>query len=237
MGQKGADEINRETIQQYFNLPQGDGSKMLVLDDMALETTLNYVKYNMLKINESALNLSDSVKLRRETYRYLKEILDRIDKVAKVELAGARGIVEEIYNFFDDDEIEEEDIIDVTDKIKEFYDEINKTQINIPTVQVDDVRSNVVKIEKAIESVGSVLNEKDTLNILLAFSTDPLSDLMPLYNLLKKVQKSVMDLDSKISSTKNQLGVSVAHEDTVRKYQTEEKIIANGLLVFEGGQF
>lgn len=237
MGQKGADEINRETIQQYFNLPQGDGSKILVLDDMALETTLNYVKYNMLKINESALNLSDSVKLRRETYRYLKEILDRIDKVAKVELAGARGIVEEIYNFFDDDEIEEEDIIDVTDKIKEFYDEINKTQINIPTVQVDDVRSNVVKIEKAIESVGSVLNEKDTLNILLAFSTDPLSDLMPLYNLLKKVQKSVMDLDSKISSTKNQLGVSVAHEDTVRKYQTEEKIIANGLLVFEGGQF
>lgn len=235
LNQKGADKINQETVNQYFNLPQGDGGSVKVLDDIALTDLLNRLKTEKLVIKEE-LALSDTVKLRKDTYTFLKNILDQIDKVAKAEVGGARNVINRIYDYFDEEEIEEDDIRDVISKIKEFYDEINKSQINIPMVGTDNVKNNASKIEKAIESIGGVLDKKHTLDILLAFSTDPLAELLPLYNLLEKVKGNVDTLDTKLVSAKNALGISDVSQDAKGKYTKEKLIISNGLAIFEGGQ-
>ena len=234
--QQGADQINQETIRQYYNLPQGDAKGIVVLDDLALSKTLKIVKGKKLDVNIEDLGLTDKIKLRRETYLFLKGIMDRLDRVAEAELAIARPMMESIYEYLDDDEIEEEDLADVISKIKEFYEEINKSQINIQMVSTDEVKKNVKQLTKSIASIGSVMDEEKVLPILMAFSSDPLSDVIPFYNLMDKVKKHIQELDSKIDMAKASLGFSDSSEHESAKYKEEVDVLANGLAIFGGGQ-
>ena len=54
------------------------------------------------------MNLEDPVKLRRDVYAKAKDIMDRVDKVAQKELEKAYLILQDIYECYGCDEIEEE---------------------------------------------------------------------------------------------------------------------------------
>lgn len=69
---KDDDTINRETIQQYFNIMQGSAAgSVVVLDAVNLAKTIRKVKTNRLQIPEEELQLDDKVKLRKDTYSFL----------------------------------------------------------------------------------------------------------------------------------------------------------------------
>lgn len=208
IGQKGADEINRDTVRQYFNIVQGTtgGGNVIVLDDLHFSSALRKVKTQKLQLEIDEAIENEQIKLRRDAYIHLKDIYDRVDKVAKAEVDGARGVIHSIYESFDSEEIEDDDILDLVSAAKDFYSEIDRTRINIATPNIDSVKKATKQIAKAIQDIGNVLDEDDPLTILMAFSSDPLTQVKPLVDLLAQLEKDVVKVENSVASRESALG-------------------------------
>lgn len=206
LGQKGADASNRETVRQYFNIPQGGGGSIIVLDEPNLAHVFRKVKTNKLSIPEEALETQDSVKPRRDVFAYLKDIVERIDNVAKAEVANAMSTIQKIYDYFGTDDIDEDDIRELASKVKAFYDEINTDMFSVGFYSADPVKKAASQIAKAISDIGEVLDEDDPLTILMTFSGDPLSDLQPLMDLFKQLDTDFEKIEKQLATRKQNLG-------------------------------
>lgn len=236
LSQKEADKFNRDTIRQYFNLSQGGGSSLIVLDEPNLMRVFHSVKTNMLVIPEEDLQSQDTVKLRRDVFTYLKDIRERIESVSKAEIANALTVVQSIYDYFDSDEIDEDDILELVNKSKQFYSEINNAQINMAVASSDTVKKNAKQIAKAINDIGVILNENDPLTILLTFSGDPLSDLQPLAEFLNELDADIEKVDKQLVTRKSALGDVVENEQSGLRYADVLKILAANNISLEGRQ-
>ncbi len=205
IGQK--DDNNRETVRQYFNIVQGEGGNVIVLDELHFSSTLRKVKSQKLQLEIDDAIANEPIKLRRDVFIHLKDIYDRVDKVAKAEADGARAIIHSIYEYFESEEIEDEDILDLASAAKDFYSEIDSTRINIATPAViDSVRKASKQIAKSIQDIGAVLDEDDTLTVLMAFSGDPLTQVKPLVDLLVQLGKDIEKVEKAIASKESELG-------------------------------
>lgn len=235
MRQKNADMDNRETVRQYFRLVQGNTkSSFIVLDPIGLAKTIRRVKSNHLLIPGEEFQKEDKVKLRKDVYSFLGDITSRIDSVAKAEVKMAEVVIQPIYECFDDDEIDEDDISDFLATVKRFYDEINSTQINIKNVPTDTIKKGTKQIAKAIGDIGKALNEKDPLAILMAFSGDPVGTIQPFVKLLEQITKDINDVDKEIASRIIKLGPTESEEVMAERYSLEnQKIDADMLLIEE----
>ncbi|SHO53380.1 ATP-binding protein [Anaerocolumna xylanovorans] len=199
INQKGADQTNRDTIRQYFNITQGSGGTVVVLDALGLANTVRRVKTNKLTIPEDDQQADDKVKLRRDAYTYLQDILERIDSVSKAELFASKESLNLIIDKFDDDKIEEEDILKLVEVAKKFYENVEKTQINISVNSTDKVKKLATQIAKALHDISEVMDEADPLTILMTFSSDPVSILQPLVDLLVQLDKDIETVDLKMA--------------------------------------
>jgi hypothetical protein len=232
MHQEGADNTNKDTVRSYFNLSQGSTTaSVIVLDAINLSKTIRKVKTNKLKIPEEEMQFDDRVKMRRDTYSLLADITSRVKNVAQAELAAAKIIIRPIYDCFDDDEIEDEDIEAFINRIGLFYKEIDETQINIKTVSTDEVKKNYKQISKAISDIGAVLNEEDPLTVLMAFSGDPIGILKPMVSLISQVSNDVSEADKQISKRKNALVVSEEETEIKARYRNELAAIENDMIL------
>ena len=229
MHQKDADLINKETVRQYFNLIQGGAGSMLVLDAINLSKTINKVKANKLQIPEEEIPLEDRVKLRKDTYSFFEDITSRIGNVAQSEIAAAKKVVQPIYDCFDDDEIEDEDIKVLLDRIAKFYKEIDDAQINIKTVSTDAVKKSSKQISKAISDIGTVLNEDDPLAVIMTFSSDPIGTLQEIVSLISQVSRDVAEVDKQIANRKNGLGVSEGETEETERYKDKLDVVESDI--------
>lgn len=234
MHQKDADNINKNTVRQYFNLLQGNSNRsVVVLDSINLSKVVRKVKANKLKIPENEIQSDDKVKLRKDTYSFYVDITNRVDKVAKAEIAAAKKAICPIYECFDDDDIEEEDIEILLRKIIEFYKEIDNTQINVKTVSINGVKKAIKQIAKAIKDINNVLDTEDTLSILMAFSGDPIGMLQPLLTLINQVSADIMGVDKQITIRKNKLGAVGLEEENDDLYKDEIATIGEDIALLE----
>jgi len=234
MKQKGADQINKDTVRQYFNITQGSGGSFVVLDALGLCSAFRRIKTNKLVIPEDEQQTDDMVKLRKEAYSYLQDITDRLDDVAKAEVLIAREKIQIIYDHFEDDDIEEEDISELASRVKLFYEEINKTQINIPVVSADKVNKTAIQIAKALHDISKVMDEDDSLSIIMTFSGDPISTLNPLIELIEQLDKDVEKAEKVIAKRKSAVSDHVGETDVLDRYQLEQKSIDDDIDVMRG---
>lgn len=236
LSQKGADIANRETVRQYFNIPQGESSSIIVLNEPSLSQVVRRVKTNKLTIPLEAFESMDAVKLRKDVFIYLKEILDRISSVAKAEIDNARTIIQPIFDYFDSDEINEDDIVELAGKVKEFYTEINNAIIPVQFFQSDSVKRNAKQIEKAIMDINEILDEKDPLTILLSFSRDPVAELQPLIALFNQLEIDLDKVNKQIANRKAKIGEKQNYETREDRYENEFKAIDESIVLFERGR-
>lgn len=199
MVQKRADIINIDTIRKYFNLPQGDGSSKLVLDEPKLMKAFHKVKSSKLLVPEEDLQISDSVKRRRDSFIYLKDILDRIDSVARAELNKGKALIENIQQKLDWDDIDDNDVIDLANQVKAFYQEANDAHVNIQVISTDAIKRAAKQISKAYNDICSILDEESSLQILMTFSTDPIATLKPLVELLERLEADLIKADADVA--------------------------------------
>lgn len=227
IAQKGADETNRKTVRQYFNITQGDGGSLIVLDEPNLACMLRKVKSNRLSVPESAFESQDPVKRRRDVFDHLQKIVERVGKVADAEQEKARGMMEKIRSFwgadeFDDGEaMEEEDLLMLAERVKAFYDETNRTQFSVAFFSTDPVKKGAKQIAKALSDVGGALDEKDPLAVLLAFSGDPLTDLKPLLDLFERLEADFKKIDAEMAKRRAALGGEDSEGHSATRYEKE----------------
>ncbi|MGI6110623.1 MAG: ATP-binding protein, partial [Eubacteriaceae bacterium] len=228
------DSGNRKTIRQYFNIIQGpDEAKVVILNEPELARIVKKVKANKLNVVEEDLQLDDQVTLRQKVFENLKIISDRINSVANAEIVKAKAAMKIIYDQFDSDEIEEEDILDLVDASKKFYSEINNAQINIPVASTDAVKKSAKQIAKVTSKIGEVLLNNDVLVILMTFSGDPLSTLQPLIELLDVLNKDVRKLDQRLAVKETSLKRRQEGEDSENQYSIEQNMIATDISIAE----
>ena len=213
-----------------LNLLQGSAAgNVVVLDAINLSKTIRKAKTNKLQIPEEDFQLDDKVKLRKDTYAFLNDIVSRIENVANAEIDIAKKAIQIVYDCFDDDEVEEEDIDALLIKVNQFYKEIDETQINIKAVAIDGVKKAIKQIAKAIGDITRVLDEDDPLTILMAFSGDPVGVIQPLIELIKQVEKDISEANKQISSRKSLLGNSETDEESGTHYKIELSVIASDM--------
>jgi hypothetical protein len=220
MEQKNAAKNNQETVRTYFNIDQGGGSKVIVLDRILLSKVFNKVKKNHLVISEEEKQSDDKVKLRKDAYVFLNDIEERMDSVAKAELELGREKLEKIFDAFGDDEIGEEELAEFVDRAKRFFEEANKTQINVKECRLEGEKK-LPTLAKAISDISSVLDEKDPLTILMAFSGDPIATIKPLLEFIHNLENEILKAKNQIASKKSGLvGLDGIEED---EHYIEEK--------------
>lgn len=238
ISQRGADEVNRKTVRQYFNIAQGDGGSVIVLDEPNLTRTLHKVKSNRLSVPETAFEMQDPVKRRRDVFDHLKKIVERVGKVADAEQEKARGMMEKIRSFwgadeFDDDEtMEEDDLLMLAERVKAFYDEANRTQFSVAFFSTDPVKKGAKQIAKALSDVGGALEEKDPLAVLLAFSGDPLTALKPLLDLFERLEADFKKIDAEMAKRRASLGGEDSEEHSAARYEKELQKLEEGRSCF-----
>ena len=149
--------------------------------------------------------------------------------VAQAEIVAAKKVIQPIYDCFDDDEIEDEDIEALLDRITRFYKEIDDTQINVKTVSTDSVKKSIKQISKAISDIGTVLNEDDPLTILMAFSGDPIGTLMSILILIKQVNYDITEVDKQISIRRSKLGELGGENEESEKYKDDLDVLEDDI--------
>lgn len=205
MAQKGADINNQLTVRRYFNIGQGGASSNIVLDSVLLSKVFGKVKRNRLEIDDLEKQSDDKIKQRRDAYSFLKDIEERISSVAKAELEVGKDKIQKIFDAFGDDEVGEEEINEFVSRVKNFYDEANKAQINVKEISLDGIKK-VSILEKAISDISAVLDEKDSLAIIMAFSGDPISTIKPLIEIIEGLEGEVAKANTIIATKKATLG-------------------------------
>ena len=218
--QKNADADNRNTVRKYFNLPQGDGGTKIVLNVPDFSRLLNKIKKNRLAIPSEDLNSNDISIQRQYPYRFLKDILERLDSVVEAEIELAKPLIEKIKNaFLLDDELLDEDMLDdLSDNITRFYNEANNNKIGIHFNSANDIKNNAKKIVKAYKQICDVLDSKDNLSVLMAFSDDPISSLRILTVLLDKLNEGLENANAIIANRLSQLNLQSSTENVKSPY-------------------
>ena len=197
----------------------------MVLDAVNLAKTIRRVKMSKLRIPDDDLQVDDKVKLRKDTYSFLMDITSRIDSVARAEIEVAKKAIQPIYDCFDDDDIEEEDISAFLTKVNQFYKEIDNTQINIRAASTDSIKKGLKQVTKAIGDITRVLDEDDPLTILMAFSGDPIGNIQSLLALITQVSGDIIEAEKQIVIRKNNLGGSGSGDDDENHYRDEISVI------------
>ena len=139
------------------------------------DTMVRAVKNEKLRVNADILNKNKPVKLRHDIRDHLKNILNRLDKVRE-EVIRAEEIMTLVRENFGTDEIDDEDIEDLMDKVIKFYDTAQEGKM--PVKYDKDLFDKVKKYSKstgvAVCDISNAIKLKDPLGCILAFSQDPI---------------------------------------------------------------
>lgn len=233
MSQKSADVNNQQTVRRYFNIGQGGASTNVVLDAIALSKVFGKVKKSRLIIEPEEKQNDDRIKQRRDAYTFLNDIEERIESVAKSELENGKAKLQRIYDEFGDNEIGEDELTEFIFRVKKFYEEANKAQVNVKEISLDGIKK-VSILEKAISDIAAVLDEDDPLTIIMAFSGDPVTTIKPLIDIIDALENEIAKANTIIANKKAALGPD--GEDSVdnNRYSTELESINKSRQKIEG---
>lgn len=233
MSQKSADVNNQQTVRRYFNIGQGGASMNVVLDAIALSKVFGKVKKSRLIIEPEEKQNDDRIKQRRDAYTFLNDIEERIESVAKSELENGKAKLQRIYDAFGDNEIGEDELTEFISRVKKFYEEANKAQVNVKEISLDGIK-NVSILEKAISDIAAVLDEDDSLTIIMAFSRDPVTTIKPLIDIIDALETEIAKANTIIANKKAALGPD--GEDSVdnNRYSAELESINKSRQKLEG---
>lgn len=229
------DEKIKNTVIQYYNLSQGGSKSQVFLNYNKFESDFKKVKENRLTVDEQVLQISDNIVPRKEIRDIYAKIQSRLQTVSEAEIEKARSKVDELKMYLEDDEIDDDDILDLINKIEEFYDEANNAQLNVKYDKklIDLVKKDVKAIGKSIEEIHDALDKKDSLDILMSFSQDPISKLDILLNLLQKVNDDIRYVKKDIEKRKDRIRMEMGIEPD-KKYIYETEIITECKRITKG---
>lgn len=209
-----ANEQNIDTIQRYFNLIQGNPKNAKKANRMIINYNLLEQVFKELKNNQFTIDIDnvidDKIKERKNSKDYLKKILCRIDKVASKELSKGKELYDEVLKYFGyspESEIEKADINDVLNEVIDFYKDTEKYSINIPLKTNDAIKfkEKVNEILKALSIVSEDISNMSTLDVIAAYSSNPIKQIESFVYFLREVDKHRNEVYNQLLSDRERL--------------------------------
>ena len=237
LSQKNDDHMNTETVREYFNLQQGTGISVTVLDYPRFSKALSEAKSHDLTLPGETLKHKDSVVPRDRVFQYYAKIEQRIGQVAEAEAKKARELLAIIDRYLYDEEygIDEDAILDFVEAAKKFYSEASKSKMSVAFCSVDQIKKNATRISSAIKRTRQALEKDAPLDIILVFSTDPLCYLVLLSEFLKRLQNDLNKAEVWLDTQERQLRTTAGLAASTELYQNESTSVDECIALLNGG--
>lgn len=218
---------NRNIMLQYYNMPQGTSisSKNYEIDYVTFEKTVNKVIKTGLRYNKDELQLDDPVLKRRRTSKYLQKILERINIVVEDEKKLIDESLQVIIKQIDIEDIDEDDIKDVVNSIKNFYNRAQKSHlrvaINVDNALIRECKINTNSICSAIKTSQGILEIEDDVEALTRISKDPQLTMKPFVKLINQaandVEKANVEIQDRMQAYSPDDSLKIANKYTDEK--------------------
>lgn len=202
---------NIETTQRYFNLIQGNSKNATrkIINYNLLEQVFKELKSNQFTIDIDNI-IEDKIKARNQSKDYLKKILSRIDTVASKEWSKGKQLYDEILEYFgfsQEVEIEKEDIKDMLNEVIEFYKDTETYGVNISLKTNDAInfKDKAEEISKALDVVSMDISTMSTLDVIAAYSSNPIKEIEVLVHFLREVDKDREEVYSQMLNDREKL--------------------------------
>ncbi len=232
--EKGFNNTVSDTVRQYFNIRQGKATATnFVIDKYRLDKELQYVRKCRLIIPEEDLQLEDPIKARKDIYEYYNNIISRLKEVVADERQEGLDKLNRIYECFDDDEFEKEDIDDFCDDIITLMNRINEVQINVGTIDVTAVKNSSAKITEAIRSIEKSRKTEHIIDTLFCYSKNPILTIKKLINLIADLDKCLAKLKPKVEQLERTL-YKDGNTSTESDYSEQFEILDESINLFGG---
>lgn len=224
----------KDTIFSYYNIVQGTGGKNKYLYYTRLVSDFQKVQKRRLHIDESILSEKDSFRLRDEIRNIFRDIQGKLQVVSRAEVALAQDKLDKLGLLIDYADIEDEDILEIVDKITKFYDATSSAQVNVTydTAMINAVRRDAEPIANAIKKVAEAVKLTDSLDILMAFSQDPLIRVNKLLELLTKAKNDIKFVQRDVEKRREKLVQKSSQ--TEGSYAKQKEVIEDNREIIKG---
>lgn len=228
----------RNVVLQYFNIPQGTAvsSKIYELDYTDFQKTAREVIANDLVFDQNKLEREDPIASRANVGKFLLEIQSKVEPVVEAEIVSAKSLLSNIQAHVDTNDIDDDDLDELFDSMKDFYRQAQSSRINISdkTTLISAAKKESRGIISAIESVTEIDDIEKTLDKAIILSRDPIKRLKILSELLETVEKDVNN--ARQQAQKKMQGFSGNGNDPVKsRYDDELIMIAEMAKEMKGG--
>ena len=194
-------EENMDVVHKYFNLIQGTSanSSKKIINYNLLEDIFKDIRGIQFNVDIDGIENDEQVPARNNAKNYLKKILLRVDQVACEEYIEGKKLYESVLTYFgfpSGSEIEAVDIRELLNAVIDFYGDTEIYGINIPlrTNEAKQLRDRSVELAKAFGVLSADYSDMNTIDVLVAFSKDPMKIVKQFMAFIKMVdddQKSV----------------------------------------------
>ena len=96
---------------------------------------------------------------------------------------------------------------------------------------IDAIKKSSKQYAKAINDIGTVLDEDDPLSILLAFSGDPIGSLQPLVSLIAQILSDVEEVDKLVAIRNEKLSAVGTEQEEAERYKADLLLVDNDIKV------
>ena len=229
---------------RYFNLIQGGmkNTDSYVLNYSLYKNAVKEMRKSGFMLDSSELDeKNDYVKSKREIFNYVQNVSSKIHKTAESEAALARTTALEVISYFDnfdiEDDVEASDIRTLIADIQEFYEKALQAGANIKhpaKEQFTRLRDSASVVASAMSVIQADYSCEADIDILLAFSADPIGKVQPFLQFLKQANADIERVGEYMLSEKRRLAEQgIWNDSSDPRFQESEDGFAKLLSAFE----
>ena len=137
--------------------------------------------------------------------------LIQVENIYQKEIQFMGQEIEYFESMLGDMEISSEDILELAECIKDYYDEVNEAklfaQCNLELINA--IKINRIEISDALKTLRAIAKEKNIINAMVLMSRDPLKIVRPLMNLIEKLNNDMEKVEKEMSDRSKAINLEV----------------------------
>lgn len=196
---------NKNSVTNYYNLKQGSGGSKVILKSYELIPVFKKVKKSL----DSIPTYDETIKGCKDILNTYNEICNKLSDVVNAEKEKSKEDLELIKNNLNVQELEDEidKLIQAVNQYKKLADDASIRVDYIDTTLLNKKRKLICF---AVNRLLEAEQAENDIDVLLLYSSDPLSTIQPLIKVLKKMLKVLEIASPKINDKKAKLESTVS---------------------------
>ena len=201
-----------DVVHKYFNMIQGTSvnAARKIINYNLLEDTFKDIRGIQFEVDIDSIANDEQVPARNNSKAYLKKILSRVDEAANEEYTEGKKLYESALTYFgfpNGSEIEALDIRELLNAIIDFYGDTETYGVNITirTNEAKALRDRSAELSKAFNVLSTDYSKMNTIDVLVAFSKDPMKIVKQFMTFIKTVDDDQKNVYNQMTAEKEAL--------------------------------